>query len=460
MTALSPARVSALDRLARQAARFSDLEFVDLGAAPEADGELLDARDAALSRAIEHAVVRRWLTLAAVCHACIDRRWENVDSRTQAALLAGAAQLLLFGHQADYAVVDDTVEWTKRKGQKGAPGFVNAVLRRVAELRGDIVDAGTQRASVDHWHDRCDMVPLEDGRALQLTRSVFSMDHVTRLSEQTSHGEELLLHWMNTSGRTFATNRAVHGLVHGPLTVTGIAASALEPGSPYAASLVSHREPGFWVWRGPHADLLALLAANPSARVQDPGTSRPVQLTASMKPAVILDACAGRGTKTRQLSELHPNAEIVATDTDPNRLRALAKAFDGHERVKVTTPEGLRRVIGMCDLVLLDVPCSNSGVLARRPEARYRFSRARLDGLVTLQRTIVQEHIPFLAPGGRVLFSTCSLETAENERQGEWLAKRLGGRVEAMERHEPCGMPGDAPSVYSDGSFGVLVAAG
>ncbi|MBL9141486.1 MAG: hypothetical protein JNK53_06430, partial [Phycisphaerae bacterium] len=198
MTALSPARISALDRLARHAERFSDLEFVDASDALVADGAPLDARDAALSRAIEISVVRRWLTLAAVCRSCIDRRWENVDARSQAALLAGAAQLLLFGHQADYAVVDDPGEWTKRKGQRGAPGFVNAVLRRIAALRGEMIEAGGPRASVDSWHDRCDVLPFEDGRALQLTRSVFSMDHVARLSEQTSHGEELLLHWMNT----------------------------------------------------------------------------------------------------------------------------------------------------------------------------------------------------------------------------------------------------------------------
>ncbi len=454
MTAPSPARVAALDRLVRQAARFSDLEFVDSGDAPEADGARLDARDTALSRAIEHAVVRRWLTLAGICRACIDRRWENVDSRIQAALLSGAAQMLLFGQQADHAVVDDTVEWTKRKGQRGAPGFVNAVLRKIAALRGEIHPASHPHAAPLAWHDRCDMLPLEDGRVMHLTRSVFALDHVTRLSEQTSHGEDLLLHWMNAAGRARAFDRVVHGLMNAPVTITGLPPA----GDPAFAELLEpHSEPDFWVWKGAHPQLLALMAAHPMARVQDVGSARPAKLTAALRPKLILDACAGRGTKTRQLAQMHPEAEIVATDTDPGRLRSLAKVFEGHERVKVTTPEGLRRVVGKCDLLVLDVPCSNTGVLARRPEARYRFSRARQEGLVELQRTIVNEHLAFLAPGGHLLYSTCSLEHTENEQQGEWAARRTRGRVVRSERHEPRGTPGSAPAGYCDGSFGVLV---
>ncbi len=96
----SPARVAALDRLARQAGRFPDLEFVDTGGAPAAGGVQLDARDAALARAIEHTVSHRWMSLAAIARACVDRRWENVDSRVQAALLGAGAQLFLFGNAA------------------------------------------------------------------------------------------------------------------------------------------------------------------------------------------------------------------------------------------------------------------------------------------------------------------------------------------------------------------------
>jgi 16S rRNA (cytosine967-C5)-methyltransferase len=220
---------------------------------------------------------------------------------------------------------------------------------------------------------------------------------------------------------------------------------------------VPHDEPGFFTWAGEHRDLVALLAAHPSARVQDAASAQPMRLADTLRPRLILDACAGRGTKTRQLAELHPDAEIVATDVDGNRLRSLALAFAEHPRVKVTTPEGLRRVVGRVDLLVLDVPCSNSGVLPRRPEAKYRFNRARLDSVIRLQRQIVEEHRLFLAPEGAVLYSTCSLESLENQQQADWAAGRLGRRVARVEAREPRGMPGEPDSRYSDGSFGALL---
>jgi 16S rRNA (cytosine967-C5)-methyltransferase len=455
MSAPSPARVAALDRLARQAGRFPDLEFVDQGGAPAAAGVPLDARDASLARAIEHTVAHRWMTLAAIARACVDRRWENVDSRVQAALLAAGAQLFLFGNIADHAVVDDTVEWTKGKGQRGASGFVNAVLRKMIALRGEVVDGAD--AAPASWRNRRDLVPLGDGRVMRLTREVFSGDHVQRVAEQVSLGEDLLLHWINTAGRDRAFERALHALRPAPTTIAGLPSSASAPGAPFAASLVPHDEPGFFTWAGEHRDLVALLAAHPSARVQDAASAQPMRLADTLRPRLILDACAGRGTKTRQLAELHPDAEIVATDVDGNRLRSLALAFAEHPRVKVTTPEGLRRVVGRVDLLVLDVPCSNSGVLPRRPEAKYRFNRARLDSVIRLQRQIVEEHRLFLAPEGAVLYSTCSLESLENQQQADWAAGRLGRRVARVEAREPRGMPGEPDSRYSDGSFGALL---
>ena len=456
MTDVSPARAAALERLVRQASRFPDLEFVDSGGTPSHGGAALDARDAALARAIEHTVAHRWLTLAALARACVDRRWENVDSRIRAALLAAGAQLFLFGNQADHAVVDDTVEWTKEKGQRGAAGFVNAVLRRMIALRGGIEDAPAGGPA--EWRNRQDMMPLGDGRVMRLTQPAFSRDAVARVSEQASIGEDLLLHWINVAGREVAFARTVHGLRPAPTVVCGLPASASVAGAPFAAMLTPHDDPDAHVWCGDHASLVALLAAHPEARVQDTASARPMRLADGLRPAVILDACAGRGTKTRQLAALHPQAEIVATDTDGHRLRALALAFEGHPRVKVTTPEGLRRVVGKVDLLVLDVPCSNTGVLSRRPEAKYRFNRARLDSVVRLQKEIVEDQRLMLAPEGSILYSTCSLEPTENDAQAAWAAGRTGRAVVRQERHEPKGMPGEPDARYGDGGFGALLS--
>jgi hypothetical protein len=282
MNAPSPARVAALDRLARQAGRFPDLEFVDMGGAPTVDGVALDGRDAALARAIEHMVAHRWMSLAAIARACVDRRWENVDARVQAALLAAGAQLFLFGNIADHAVVDDTVEWTKGKGHRGASGFVNAVLRRMIALRGEIIEGPD--AAPRAWRDRNDLLPLSDGRAMRLTRPVFSSDRVLRVAEQVSVGEDLLLHWINAAGRDMAFDRAVHCLKPAPTIIAGLPDAAAAAGAPFAEHLAAHDERGFHVWKGDHASLVALLAAHPEARVQDAASAQPMRLADGLRP--------------------------------------------------------------------------------------------------------------------------------------------------------------------------------
>src|SRR6185503_11286306 len=120
------------------------------------------------------------------------------------------------------------------------------------------------------------------------------------------------------------------------------------------------------------------------------------------------------GTKTRQLAQAHPAAEIIATDIDRERLRTLKETFADHDRVRVIDHDRLMGYAGRADLVVVDVPCSNTGVLARRVEAKYRFSRESLKGLVDIQRQIIADSLRLLEPkSGRLLYATCSIDPAE-----------------------------------------------
>jgi 16S rRNA (cytosine967-C5)-methyltransferase len=213
------------------------------------------------------------------------------------------------------------------------------------------------------------------------------------------------------------------------------------------------------VFTGTHERLAALLREFRGARVQDPAAAAPVQATAALSPppVIIIDACAGRGTKTSQLAALHPQAQIVATDIDPARLEVLSRTFAGHPRVAVVKPGDLAPFIGRADLLLLDVPCTNTGVLARRLEAKYRFTRQALARLVERQRQIAADHLALLKPDGRVLYATCSLEPAENEQQAQWLTRWHPMMVEARGFTQPAGLPGEAPSRYHDGGFFALL---
>jgi 16S rRNA (cytosine967-C5)-methyltransferase len=174
--------------------------------------------------------------------------------------------------------------------------------------------------------------------------------------------------------------------------------------------------------------------------------------------SVIIDVCAGRGTKTRQLAAIHPHARIIATDTDQARFNTLSEQFRGHPRVQVVEHGRLREFQEQADLIVLDVPCSNTGVLARRVEAKYRFGPASTSSLVDLQRQIIADSIPLLARAGRILYATCSIEAAENSAQADWTCKWHRMRIEAQQLTMPRGLPGEPATAYQDGGYFALLA--
>ena len=433
------ARELVTNRLAAQIRRFPDLDISPLDTAG------LDDRDAALARAIEHAVVSRWLTLVRVIETQLTRPWVEVEARLQAVLLTGAAQLLLLDRLPDHAVINEAVEWAKSQIRPKAGGMVNAVLRKVAGLR-----AGEDKRFLTPFSRS--QLPRGDGRTMLLNAEVFDADPAKRLAQQTSHPDWLITHWTRNFGQGAATEIALHGLVHPPIIINSMGMPIDEE---HSKDLQPHEESGFYIFTGEHRALLDLLRSHEAIIVQDPTAAAPGLATRAMHPPpqVILDVCAGMGTKTRQLVALHPQSTIVCTDIDSQRLAVLREQFRGDDRVKVVEHRDLRQFDGKADVLLLDVPCSNSGVFARRVEAKYRLNKVSLQKLIDLQRQIVADSIPLLSPRGRIVYSTCSIDPAENDEQARWIAKWHPMKITASRTRLPTGIPGQPPGGYSDGGF-------
>ena len=282
---------------------------------------------------------------------------------------------------------------------------------------------------------------------MDVAEDVFSEDPLKRLAQQTGICELLLTRWFVAIGKEEATKLALHGLCNAPIIMHG---AATEPG------LVSHDEAGYHVLEDGQAPADAL-ARHASAIIQDPAASEAGRRTIGLKPSVILDYCAGRGTKTLQLASLHPQSRVLATEVDASRFDDLARLGEQHDGIEVIDPGTLRSLDDQVDLLVLDVPCSNTGVLPRRPEARSRFSAAGLEQLVGIQRQIVADTIPCLAPGAHVLYSTCSLEPEENQAMPAWMKKWHGWELVDEVFHLPSGQPGDATTSYHDGGYSALL---
>lgn len=404
----------------------------------------LDPRDTSLALAIADAVVTRWITLDYILSTLGGRNLREQEPRMQAVLLGGAAQLLLMDRVPAHAVIDESVKWAKQHIREGAGGMVNAILRKVATARGE---RGAQ------WNHQLDSIPLNDGTSLSLNGIELPPSGIIRLSVACSIPTQLIQRWEKQFGDP--TYQSLHTLVRSPtLVYVGHAVSPIDDDH-----LQPHDSPNHRVFTGSRTQLIQLLAENTDLWVQDAASSRVVdELDLVFKPELIVDMCAGQGTKTRQLCAKFPNAQIIASEVDEARLDTLDRVFGDDPQVQVMHVDDLMRLRDFqADMILTDVPCSNTGVLARRREARYRPMKQQIARLVPIQRGIVNNAHRLLREGGALVYSTCSLESDENEQQTERFVNKFGYVVHAQHRVDPCGLAGEDASAYCDGSYAAVL---
>jgi len=446
--------------LAAQARVFPAFDLTPL------DTKSLNERDSAFAHAVYDAALRRWITLAYLIEQYTPRPFRENEPATQAALLSGAAQMVLLDKVPPHAAINESVEWIKLADRASVGGFVNAVLRKVGTLVAVVDNAGElpRRTYREGYSGRADEIPLADGQSLALRAAVLPEDPLMRLAVATSHPSSLIRHWARTIGPEKATKLALHSVCEAPTVLCTAYDTQLLPDS-----CSPHDLPGSHIFEGSREELSNLLSTRRNIWVQDAASSGAVARlrahldrdgTDTIGDGLIIDLCAGQGTKTRQLAAAFPNARIIAADPAPLRSRALATATQHlGNRVKIYALSELQQTMfqGSAAVVLLDVPCTNSGVLARRIEARYRFDEDQTERLVATQREIITAGVRLLAPDGVLCYSTCSIDQAENSGQVEWIISRGGFKPVESEVTMPLGQPGQSPLVYHDGAFSAIL---
>jgi 16S rRNA (cytosine967-C5)-methyltransferase len=194
--------------------------------------------------------------------------------------------------------------------------------------------------------------------------------------------------------------------------------------------------------------------------VQDITAARAVKTLAPRPGWKVADLCAAPGIKTVQMAEAMNNTgEIVATDINPTRLDKLRENTKrlGTTIVKVAEYDNVFRnpsYKGFFDAVLLDVPCSNTGVLARRCEARWCVSEKLVSDLTKKQKKILQDVTALLKPHARICYSTCSIQNEENEQIAQgFLSKNTDFKLESERLMLPSG-----GAIDYDGGYVALLA--
>ena len=392
---------------------------------------LNDPRDIDLSTRIVRGVVKQVLVLQRLIYEYSGRPIAQVDVPVQKIVAIALCQMRDFARVPTHAIVDDAVEQAKAAGLGGASGFVNAVLRK---------------AATDRAHGR----PIAAADPAVLAEQVESFPRAAfdPLARLYGAADALALCTrLNCDPPTI-------GRLIGSTTLDDLAARGVtaEP----------HEQPRLVVFSEVRQAQLRELADANLCQPQDPTSAATVDILDLQPGQRVLDRCAGRGTKTRQIVErVGSGSRVVAMDPSEDRLKSLramiaTAGYTNVEAVNAGTIDALDADTADFDRVLIDAPCSNSGVFSRRPEARYHQDARHVARVVELQRRILNDTAPVVVPGGLLAYATCSVWPAENEGVVDAFLK-TNDRFERVEQRTIAPNPSEDPRHYHDGGFVALL---
>jgi 16S rRNA (cytosine967-C5)-methyltransferase len=398
---------------ASRKAAFSILLNVERGAGHSDDllrgkaVSILSAPDRHLATALVLGVLRWQIPLDAHLRTFLSRPNARLDTEVLIALRLAAFQLLHLDRIPARAAIDESVELTKQSGHRFASRMVNAVLRKLA-------GAAEESALKGHDFNRAD----PDAKSIGALVAEASC-----LPAVAAHPVWMVERWNTLYGSDAACAICRHNQDQPALTVRLATPEAeteltqagivLEP----AKLLASART----VTAGDLIDTAAFREGR--VRIQDEGSQLVAEIAAfaaadKTETGMILDACAAPGGKTLILAERSPVSRIVACEANAKRLESLRERLAPlGDRVNCRLADATALTFeSEFDLVLADVPCSGTGTLSRNPEIRHRLRPEDLPRQAGRQRAILASALRAVQPGGRVVYSTCSLEPEENEQ--------------------------------------------
>ncbi|HEX8924878.1 MAG TPA: 16S rRNA (cytosine(967)-C(5))-methyltransferase RsmB [Terriglobales bacterium] len=364
---ISPARRAAFDVLLK-------VEREDAYAVELLHGAKLDelsAADRGLATEIVMGSLRWQGVLDRVLTVHLSRAIDRLDAEVRVALRLGAYQLLYLERVPAHAAVNESVELVRRARKQSAAPLTNAVLRKLSQNSPEIENANeiahpawlVERWRKNYGDEAASRICEYDQQAPDT--ALRSAPEVER--ELAAEGVELAPGRLLTSAR-----RLRSGNLQSTRAFRECRIAAQDEGSQLVALLVG---------RGQN----------------------------------ILDCCAAPGGKTALLAERNPQSRIVALELHPHRARLLRERVP-HANVEVRT-EDATKLDGapQFDCVLVDVPCSGTGTLARNPEIRWKLNPDDIVDLQRRQQQILRAALTQVVPGGRLVYSTCSLEPEECE---------------------------------------------
>jgi len=380
---ISPARAAAFDillRVERESSYASELLH-------SATYNRLSVADHALATELVIGVLRWRSRLDAEVSRASSQKLSKLDLEILIALRLALYQFLFLNRIPPRAALHESVELVKRARKRSAAPFVNAVLRKLAQPAPGA--------------PLCPSVP-----------SVVTSSEA--VAETWSHPLWLVERWAREYGLAAAQQICQHNQSTPTTTIRLRSPNAEEELAAEGIRIL----PGAFLSsarRVQSGDITKTRAFRERRVVIQDEAS---QLVASLigRGANILDCCAAPGGKTLAIADRNPDAQITAVELHPHRARLLQKLLNPNPHTQVVAADALHLPTSHpFDRILADVPCSGTGTLSRNPEIKWRLTPDDLPELHDRQLAILRSALTHLQPGGRLIYSTCSLEKEENE---------------------------------------------
>jgi len=405
---------------------------------------------------IVFGTIRNAKVIDLVITRLVDCPVERISSKLLNIIRIGAYELIFTPDIPEYAIVNEAVGNAKTVADKKQADFVNALLRKLTRAienrKIPLADANVrktlpQTTSTGCQFHTCFLPTLETEQADYLALA-FSLP------------KWLVAGWLNEFGAEktrqicFASNRRPSIYIRPNKLKTTIHKltddffrSGLDVEVIDSASMIRIKSPGSVTELPGFAEGLFT--------VQDVTASYPARVLRPQPNHTILDLCAAPGVKSTQLAEITADlAKIIATDIDSGRLQMVRQnvSRSGIKSICIVAYDKLEQKIaelGSFDSILLDVPCSNTGVLAKRPQVRHRITPQAINECAKIQSRLLEKAAGLIKPGGRICYSTCSIQKNENNRLiARFLQNNPGFVLESEELTLPSAQGFDCDGAY------------
>jgi len=385
---------------------------------------------------------------------------ERISAQLLNIIRIGAYELIYSPKTVEYAIVNEAVENAKAIAGKKQTNFVNAVLRQITR---NIQNRQTLLSQAE----RTKILPHNTETGCEFKTQILpdiKINYVDYFSLAFSLPKWLVKQWLEELGREktaqvcFAANRrpAIY------IRINKIKTSAEKLAQTFKQAEIEFDTIDDTIIKIRHSKAISSLPGFNEGlfSIQDVTAAKAVNALKPQPNWKILDLCSAPGGKTTQVVELtNDKADIFATDIDDKRLEKVKENTKrlGVKNVTIVPYKNLNDTTqrqGPFDCVILDVPCSNTGVLAKRPEVRLKITPRAIQAINKIQTDLLDYAASIIKPNGRILYSTCSIQKCENS---DLIHQFLTQNDTFKLQHEALTLP-DTQHVDCDGGYVAILS--